>query len=433
MPQSKARDHYSVIAIVLHWLIAAAIIFQVIIAWRMHGGKTPEGFALIQLHKSIGITVLLLSLVRLGWRLANPPPPLPASMPGWERGLAKAAHIGLYVIMIGLPLTGWIMVSTSKIQVPTVLFGAIPWPHVPGLGHLTGAAKTAWNGFGHEGHEILAWGAYLLVGLHVAGALKHQFFDRDAPILAHMAPGAKSGRWLEPRLIAIATVVLGVVAAGYAVKPQPPASKPLPPPPQMVEEVPAAPAAPVAVATAGPVAAAASTEAAVPTAAAEPSAWAVNQGSTLGFATSWSGTAIEGRFDRWRADIKFSPEALDKSKVSVSIDLASAVTGDGQRDESIKGSDWFDVASHAKATFTATRFEKTGENRYVAIGNLNLRGVSKPLRLPFTLKIEGDKARVSGVTSLDRTAFGVGQGEWKSTDQIPADVKVSINLTATQR
>jgi polyisoprenoid-binding protein YceI len=99
----------------------------------------------------------------------------------------------------------------------------------------------------------------------------------------------------------------------------------------------------------------------------------------------------------------------------------------------MQGADWFDVASHAKATFTATRFEKTGENRYVALGTLTLRGVSKPQRLPFTLKIEGDKARVSGVTTLDRTAFGVGQGEWKSTDQIPAEVKVSVNLTATRR
>ena len=166
---------------------------------------------------------------------------------------------------------------------------------------------------------------------------------------------------------------------------------------------------------------------------AEPSAWKVDAGSTLGFATAWGGVAIEGRFDRWNADILFSPEALDRSKVSVGIDLASAVSGDAQRDESLQGADWFDTAEHPKATFTATRFEKTGENRYVAHGTLALRGASHPLRLPFTLKIEGDKARVSGVTTLDRTAFGVGQGEWKSTDQIPAEVKVSVNLTATRR
>ena len=81
---AQAHTRYSAVAIVLHWLIAAAIVFQVIIAWRMGGGRTPEGFALIQLHKSIGITVLLLSLVRLAWRLTHRPPPLPASMATWE-------------------------------------------------------------------------------------------------------------------------------------------------------------------------------------------------------------------------------------------------------------------------------------------------------------------------------------------------------------
>lgn len=423
----QARSHYSAVAIILHWLIAAAIVFQVIIAWRMGGGRTPEGFALVQLHKSIGITVLLLSLGRLGWRLTHRPPPLPAGMATWEKALAKVAHVGLYVIMIGLPITGWIMVSASRIQVPTLLYGVIPWPHVPGLAHLAEPAKSAWHAFGETGHEVLAWGAYVLVALHVAGALKHQLFSKDEPVLAHMAPGTKPGAWFDPRLIAIVVAALALIGAGYAVAPAPPASKPLPAPPPAAPEVPVETpqaAAPAVVETAR--AAETPAEAAAP-------AWKVNAGSTLGFATSWGGSAIEGRFDRWTADILFSPEALDKSKVSVSIDLASAVSGDAQRDESMQGADWFDVASHAKATFTATRFEKTGENRYVAIGTLTLRGVSKPLRLPFTLKIEGDKARVSGVTTLDRTAFGVGQGEWKSTDQIPAEVKVSVNLTATRR
>lgn len=425
MSANRAQARYSTVAIVLHWLIAAAIVFQIILAWRMDG-KTPEGFALVQLHKSVGITVLALSLARLAWRLTHRPPALPAGMAAWEKLLAHVAHVGLYVIMIGMPITGWIMVSTSRFQVPTVLYGAIPWPHVPGLGHLADPAKSAWNGFGHTGHEVLAWGAYVLIALHVAGALKHQLFSRDEPVLAHMAPGAKPGRWFDPRLLAIAVVGLGVAAAATAIRPAPPASKPLPPP-AAVEE-PVAAEAPVAAAAAVPL------EAAPPAAASsEPSAWKVAGGSSLGFSTTWGGQAIEGRFDRWTADVLFSPDALDKSKVSVSIDLASAVTGDGQRDQSLQGPDWFDVANNTKATFSTTRFEKTGEGRYVAHGQLKLHGVSKAVRLPFSLKIEGDKASVRGVTSLDRTAFGVGQGEWKNTDQIPAEVKVSVNLTATRR
>jgi polyisoprenoid-binding protein YceI len=155
-------------------------------------------------------------------------------------------------------------------------------------------------------------------------------------------------------------------------------------------------------------------------------------GSTLGFATAWSGQTIEGRFDRWRADIRFSPEALKDSRVTVSVDLTSVNTGDEQRDASLPSEDWFDAAEHPKATFTATRFEKTGDGRYVAHGKLNLRGVSRPLDLPWRGQNKGDRAQVSGVTSLDRTAFGVGQGEWQSTDQIPAKVSVKVSLNAAR-
>ena len=170
-----------------------------------------------------------------------------------------------------------------------------------------------------------------------------------------------------------------------------------------------------------------------PTVEADPVVWTVDRSSSLTFATSWGGEAIQGRFDRWTSDILFSPNALDRSKVSISIDMTSARSGDEQRDASLPGSDWFDASVHPKATFTATRFEKTGEGRFVARGNLTLRGVSRPLDLPFRLKIDGDRAEVSGVTSLDRTTFGVGQGEWTSTDQIPARVTVRIALKAQRK
>jgi cytochrome b561/polyisoprenoid-binding protein YceI len=429
-------DRYSTVAILLHWLIAGAIVFQVILAWRMHGRHDPQGFALVQLHKSIGITILLASLARLGWRLANPPPPEPPGLATWELWLARLTHFAFYVIMIGMPITGWIMVSTSRIAVPTLLYGAIPWPHVPGLAELAGPAKKAWNGFAHESHELGGWAIYGLVALHVAGALKHQLFSRDEPILARMAPGAKPGRWLEPRLFVILAGVAAVFAAGVLIQPPAPHSAPLPPPPAAVEDTaPAAPAAPAEPATPADAAstAAAPAEAATPATSADPVHWAVSPGSSLSFATAWSGQAVEGRFDKWTADILFSPEALDRSKVSVSIDLTSVATGDAQRDDSLHSADWFDTGAHAKATFTADRFDKAGPDRYVAHGKLTLRGVTKPMDLPFRLKIDGDKARMSGVTSLDRTAFGVGQGEWQATDQIPAQVKVSVSVNAKAR
>ncbi|HEY3697570.1 cytochrome b/b6 domain-containing protein [Phenylobacterium sp.] len=433
------RDRYSTVAIVLHWLIAAAIVFQVLLAWRMGGPMNPATFAVTQLHKSIGVTILALSLVRLGWRLANPPPPQPPTLAGWERALSKITHIGFYVIMIGMPLTGWIMVSASRLHIPTVLYGAIPWPDLPGM---AGASRPVWNKIGHNGHEWLGWGLYVLLALHVAGALKHQLFARDEPILARMAPGAAPGRWLEPRLLAIVAAFLAIAALGWTVHPPPPG---MAAPPggadhdhdedhdhDAGDRAVAAPAAPSAT-PAAPAAPAPEAAKAGPAAPAELVRWAVGPGSTLGFSTTWGGATVQGRFKTWTADVLFSPEALDRSKVTVSIDVGSVDTGDVQRDMALPSGDWFDAPDHPKATFTATRFEKTGEGRFIAHGRLSLRGVEKPVNLPFRLQIDGDKARVRGVTSLDRTAFGVGQGEWTSTDQIPAQVSVSVDLKATKR
>jgi polyisoprenoid-binding protein YceI len=295
-----------------------------------------------------------------------------------------------------------------------------------------------WHDIGETGHGWLAnliWG---LLALHVVGALKHQLLSREEPVLGRMAPGAVPGRWLEPRLFAIAAVALGVIAFGEWVTPARPASTPLPPvagpvlPPEPEEA-----AAPVATAAAATTLAATATTAtpaadAAPATAARmpPVAWKVSPGSTLTFTTSWSGDAVNGRFDSWKADILFSPDALDKSKVMVTIDIGSVKTGDEQRDASLPAPDWFDGASHPKAIYTATKFEKTGDDRYVAHGTLNLRGVSKPVDLPFRLKITGDTARVSGTASLDRLAFGVGQGEWQSTEQVPAKVAVRVDLQA---
>lgn len=436
---SARKDRYTTVAIVLHWLIAAAIIFQVSLAGRMEGPFTPKIFAVVQLHKSVGIAILLLSLARLAWRLMNPPPPYPEAMKRWEKGLATTVHVGLYVVMIGMPLTGWLLVSASKLSIPTVLFGVVPWPHIPGLAGLDPAAKEVWAGIGDVGHDLLAKVLYVLVGLHVAGALKHQFLSKDEPVLAQMAPGAKPGRWLEPRLLLI---LLGVIAAGaFAKVVTPPAPKSAALPAPAAEAPVAAPTSapsptPSPAPSSGPEPAPTGQEAAVPPPAAPAgvSRWGVDHSaSTLAFSTSWGGDAIQGRFAKWTAGIVFGPDALDKSSVKVYIDLGSVQTGDAQRDSSLPAGDWFDTANHPEALFTADRFEKTGEGKYVARGVLELRGVKKPQSLPFTLQIDGDKARMHGVTSLDRTAFGVGQGEWAKTDEIPAKVTVTADIRATRR
>lgn len=428
-PAAAGSGRYSAVAIGLHWLIAAAIVTQIVLAGRMEGPRTPESFAVTQLHKSIGITILLLSLARLAWRLLHPPAPLPTTMARWEAILAKVVHVGFYLVIIAMPLTGWIMVSASRIELPTLLYGQIPWPNLP-IAHLAPAAKKGWRAFGETGHGLLAKVIYVLLALHVAGALKHQVLSKDEPVLARMAPGAVAGRWWEPRIFVIALAAVAVIAVAKFVTP--PAPGMAPPPvavtPQSPAQEPAEAQGPSEPASADT----GSQPGAPPPAAAskDPVKWVVQPGSQLGFATAWSGTPIQGRFEKWTADIVFSPDALDRSRVSVAIDPASVNTGDKQRDATLPSGDWFDTAGHPKAVFTATRFERTGADRYLAHGTLDLKGVKKPVDLAFRLAIAGDAAQVTGAASLDRTAFSVGQGEFAATDQIPAKVVVKVSLKA---
>jgi len=186
---STRTDRYSAVAIALHWAIALLILTNIGIAWyfnTLHGmDKIPP----VQLHKSIGITVLLLSLARLGWRLANPPPPLPATMARWEVLAANTTHILFYVIMIGMPLTGWAMSSASPLirTFPITLYGKVPWPAMSFLTNLPmDQMNTAHHVFEFS-HGTLAKLTYVLVVLHVGAAMKHLVINRDG-VLGRMIP-----------------------------------------------------------------------------------------------------------------------------------------------------------------------------------------------------------------------------------------------------
>jgi cytochrome b561 len=183
------RQRYSSVAILLHWVIAALIVGNIGVAWyfnTLHGQAKIEP---VQLHKSIGITVLLLSLLRLGWRLYSPPPRLPDDMAGWEKGMAEATHVGFYVVMLGLPLTGWALSSASPLihVFPIVLYHLVPWPAIGPLTTLPHDQMKQAHAVFTAGHHLLAKLTYGLIVLHVAGALKHQFISRD-DVVARMAP-----------------------------------------------------------------------------------------------------------------------------------------------------------------------------------------------------------------------------------------------------
>lgn len=221
MAGSDPADHvmavrrYSTVVIVLHWLIAAAILFQLLLGWRLDGSNGDQRTAILQLHKSIGITLLLLMAVRLFWRWRRPPPPV-EGFGRLEQKLSGWVHLGLYVALVGLPLSGWAIISASAAKAKIKLFGSIPWPKLPILPDLPDRFQDFIGGAFGNAHTALAWVLVGLFMMHLAGALKHQFVSRDG-ILARMLPGVSPGRALDARLAGVAVIALIMAVAPFAV------------------------------------------------------------------------------------------------------------------------------------------------------------------------------------------------------------------------
>ena len=190
------ETRYGVVAVTLHWLIAVAVIGLYVVGSIMEDMKPSlQQFELYQLHKSFGISVLLLTAIRLVWRIANPQPGLPPGMPGWQRLAAKATHWGFYALLLAAPLAGWAMVSASSLNIPTVIFGLFTLPHIEIIA--ASPDKQALEGLFTNLHELAADGLLVLFIAHVGAALYHHIKLRDS-VLLKMLPLSKAA--FEERL-----------------------------------------------------------------------------------------------------------------------------------------------------------------------------------------------------------------------------------------
>jgi cytochrome b561/polyisoprenoid-binding protein YceI len=453
---TAAAQRYSAVAIVLHWAIAVSILYMIPLGFWMAqqtaSGAVGQGlFSAFQLHKSIGLTILLLSLIRLGWRLTHKPPPLPAEMPAWEKFAALATHWAFYFIIIAMPLTGWLYVSTqwsaptdSPLPVATHYFGLFRVPALFGLPQADEETRKSLSHLFLTWHWAIAWTTVGLFFLHVAAALKHHFINRDET-LTHMIPGLRAPNQTEPpprdptrlailggglSLVAVAAVAMLYAASGFlsAAQSAPPQTTSTfvvndtttPAPPTLTTIDPPTTATPAA-ATTTPAPAAAST-------------WRVNTASSsIAFGFTYNdeenGPAhFDGRFSRWRADIRFDPNDLAHSTANVSIETASASDGVAIHDQYLPTAEWFNAAANPTATFRTTSIARRGQG-YVAQGTLTIKGQSRPVSLPFTLTINGNHASMRGTVSIDRHAFGIGNGS-DGDEQISPTINIAIRVEA---
>jgi cytochrome b561 len=178
MHLKNTLTRYGAVAQLFHWAIVALVITQFVLARRAEGLSPVAKIGVLATHKSVGITILGLALLRLTWRLFNPVPPLPAGAPRWQDRAAHVSHFLLYALLFITPVLGWLMSSARNFSVSW--FGLVQLPDFIAPNRAT--YETL-----HEAHEIMAYSLAGIAIVHAAAALKHHFFDRN-DVLRRMLP-----------------------------------------------------------------------------------------------------------------------------------------------------------------------------------------------------------------------------------------------------
>ncbi|SFJ94611.1 cytochrome b/b6 domain-containing protein [Celeribacter neptunius] len=393
----NTATRYGAIARFFHWTIALLLLTDLVLG--LIGENTPRNAetagqlqTLYSVHKTIGVSVLFLAVLRVIWALVQPRPVPVHPERKAETILAETIHWALYGAIFVMPLSGWVIHSAESGFAPILWPFGQNLPFVPKsdeIAHMAGAV-----------HGLSALVIYAAVALHVAGALKHAIIDRDG-VLARMLSGAEAGTPERHRFAALpplAALVLwgGVLAFPFVV--------PLPEGPEAM--------------------ATAAMETPVAELAAELSGWIVQDGS-LSISVKQMGAPVTGSFANWTAAIAYD-EASGVGEVSVTIDTTSLTLGSVT--QQALGAEFFNAEAYKTATFDGEISRLDGA-RHQAVGTLTLVGQTVPVTLDFDLTIDGETATMSGGTTLDRRDFGMGAG-YGDEATVGFAVEVATELTA---
>jgi cytochrome b561/polyisoprenoid-binding protein YceI len=393
MPAHNTPNSFGLVTRTFHWLTALLILTAIPLGLIADGiAPTPDTIAqkaqLFSLHKTLGVAAFFIGLARILWALTQSHPAPLHPQRRVELTLAQIVHWMLYLSLVMVPLTGWVHHAALD------GFAPILWPFGQGLPFVPKSESIATLAGG--AHWVFTKLLAASVILHIAGALKHHVIDRDAT-LARMAFGTAAPEKPLPQTKRFAPLALALVlyGAGTALA---------------LSMAPASPAPTVA----APVAATGGN-------------WQVKTG-TLEFTVAQMGAPVTGSFSAWTAEITYD-EAITSGvagKVDVSIDLTSLALGSVT--DQAKGPEFFDVASHPSARFTADLV--AGATGLTAEGTLELHGKTVPISLPFTLAITGDSAQMTGSAKLDRRDFAIGAGYAdEATVGFVVEIKVALEAT----
>lgn len=405
------NDHttqrYTAVAVVLHWLIAFTILINLGLGWWMHDAIDEDATRAVavsafQLHKSLGLTVLALSVLRLLWRLAHRPPALPATLGRLSRLAAHGVHWALYFLMVLAPLSGWVLVSVqwrgdAPLQVPTLWFGLFEVPHLAGLNTAEPALRQEWWGAAMGAHELLANLMALLLLAHIGAACWHHFKLRD-DVLQRMMPVGDSvhrSHARTPRERAVLWIgralVLGLlILVVMSLQPASPEKS--------------------------------ARDAAMISSEGD---WVVDPAqSYIRFAGRHAGSAFSGEFTDWTVRAALDPSQPAGSTVEVDIRTASARTGDSMYDSTLREDEWFDARAQPRASFRSTVVISAQQGLELD-GTLTVKGNAVPIS-GLALQMASDSARIEGSTTLDRAALDLGMESDPDAEWVSAQIAVDV-------
>jgi cytochrome b561/polyisoprenoid-binding protein YceI len=399
MALSNTALRYGGVTKFFHWLTALLILSLIALGFYANDlpYETQEQLTTkawyFSLHKTLGVTVFFVALLRIIWAFTQPKPGLLNADKKLESWLAETVHWLLYASLVIVPLAGWISHAAAS------GFAPIWWPFGQNLPFIP-KSTTVEHAFGSLHHIA----GKVLIGaliLHAAGALKHHFIDGDST-LRRMLPG-------EP--------ALGPVPA------------------QTHSKTPVAAATAVWIAALGLglglglMGGEGDTNAAeAPALDQVTSDWQVQEG-TIGLTVTQFGSEVQGSFADWTSSISFDPEIMSgkAGEVTTTVSIPSIMLGSVT--DQAKGPDFFNPADFPTATFTADITVE--EDQYAADGTLTIKDQTVPVTLPFDLDVDGLTATMSGTTPLDRRNFNVGSSV-TDAGTLAFEVRIDINLTATR-
>lgn len=421
-PSDTKPEKYNWLSRQFHWVIAAMIIAMFALAWTMEPlPLSKEKLNFYSWHKWLGIIILGLVSFRLIWRLFTKAPSTEhTNVPGFINVLAALGHVALYLLLITIPIIGWLRSSTAGYQV--VLFEKIPLPNLM-------AKDQELSKLFSELHELSAFALLFLLAGHIGAVVLHHVKFKD-PVLLKMQPA------IIHRLLLAVSFIGGVVFyTNYTY---------LNPPPKMeqAEEKTVTQENKTDTETDRTAEKQPATELA---ANEQPGDWSiVRDQSKLEFTATQKGATTTGSFkDFSLKKLTFDVTKPELAVVEIEIDVTSLSVGNLMVEQTLVTSSWFDASDFPKAKFSAKNFkplnENDGENKYNLDGELTIKGITKPLTI--TLSITGQPAKADkpaslvakGEATISRLAYEIGQGEWASTEAINDEVLLNIHITAVNQ